>query len=277
MSQTQLFEHEAMKTTFTLRLKTDDATFAKDVAQDCFRLLDDIEAQLSRYVEGSDIWKINQMQADETLFLGDTAYACLRIALDAYVETGGLFDITLGRQIEHRKNKQEGPPPEISGQLMVDPDRPAVHCIESGRELDLGGIGKGFALDQLLKRIQDWGKIDAALLSAGASSQLAYGPSPWKIRLSGDHDDCIIELNNQALSASGTGIQGNHIVSSRTVDISYTYPRIWVVDSNAASAEIWSTAALLMTKDELNMLGKTMPHLVVDDPDAQALKELGAS
>lgn len=274
MSDTHLFEHDAMKTTFTLRLKTEDAQLAKDVAQDCIRQLDEIEQQLSRYVEGSDIWNINRMQADQTLFLSDTSYDCLRIALSAYEATGGLFDITLGRQIQHRKDEADGPPPEVVGQLMVDPDRPAIHCIEPGRELDLGGIGKGFALDQLLKRIKDWGNIDSALLSAGASSQLAFGPSPWKIRLSGDHDNRVVELNNQALSASGTGIQGNHIVSSRTDDVDYSFPRIWVVDSTAVNAEIWSTAALLMEPDELVALAKTLPQLIVDDPETKALKEL---
>ncbi|MGB0413564.1 MAG: FAD:protein FMN transferase [Coraliomargarita sp.] len=277
MSQIHLFEHDAMKTTFTLRLKTDDSELAQNIAHDCIRQLNEMEAQLSRYVEGGDIWKINRMQAGETLFLSDTCYECLKIALDAYIETGGLFDITLGRQIQHRKNKENGPAPEISGQLMLDPDRPAIHCAEAGRELDLGGIGKGFTLDKMLMRIQEWGKLDSALLSAGASSQLAYGPSASKIRLSGDHGNQVIQLHNQALSASGTGIQGNHIVSSRAVDVNYSYPRIWVVDSTAASAEIWSTAALLMNNDELQMLAKTMPHLIVDDPETGTLHELGVS
>ncbi len=274
MSQTQLFEHDAMNTSFTLRLKTDDEKLAKDVAHDCIELLDEIEGHLSRYIEGNDVWRINHMQAGETLFIGETCYNCLRLALDAYVETGGLFDITLGRQIAHQKNKEEGPPPEVIGQLMVDPERPAIHCTEPGREIDLGGIGKGFALDRLLERIQDWGGIDSALLTAGASSQLAYGPSVWKIRLSGEHDEQVIELKNQALSASGTGIQGNHIVSSQTQEVNYSFPRIWVVDSNAVNAEIWSTAALLMEPNELEALAKTLPHLIVDDPETKALKGL---
>ncbi len=256
MSSIHQFKHEAMKTTFSLLIESEDAQLAQNVANVCIAQLDAIENTLSRYVEGSDVWQINHMHADQTLFLSEDCYDCLCGGLEAHRQTNGLFDITLGRQIEHRKNDLGGPAPDTAGQLIIDPDRPAIHCREPGREIDLGGIGKGFALDRMRATMDEWG-IKAALLSAGSSTQLAFGPKAWKIQLTGDHATRTIELKDQALSASGTGIQGSHIVSPDTTQTSYSSTRIWFIDTTAALADAWSTAALLMTPEELTALAQS--------------------
>ena len=74
-----------------------------------------------------------------------------------HVVTQGLFDITLGKQIEHQKRRSTGESPTLGGTLALDPDRPVIHCIEAGREIDLGGIGKGFALDCLKANMTECG------------------------------------------------------------------------------------------------------------------------
>ncbi|MFT4901701.1 MAG: thiamine biosynthesis lipoprotein [Lentimonas sp.] len=264
MRQTHSFQHDAMKTTFTLRIVSDDTQQAKAAAHACIELIDELENKLSRYIEGSDVDRINHMQAGQTLLLSDICDDCLRIALEAYQQTGGLFDITLGQQIEHQKNKLAGPRPELTGQLMVDPNRPAVHCSQAGREIDLGGIGKGYALDRMKRLIEEWG-IEEALVSAGGSTQLAIGHKAWKIELTGDHASRTIELQNQALSASGTGIQGSHIVSPRTTEINYAHTRIWLIDETAALADAWSTAAMLMDKKELLALATAGARVFVEN------------
>ncbi len=61
------------------------------------------------------------------------------------------------------------------GRLTIHPDIAAVTCDEPGREIDLGGIGKGFALDQLRQILLDWG-AEGGLLTAGASSLARLRP-----------------------------------------------------------------------------------------------------
>jgi len=253
MSDPHIFRHEAMKTTFSFHIVHDDAKLASDVAHASIALLDEIENTLSRYIAGSDVWLINQMRADETRFLSEFCYECLRLAVTAHVETGGLFDITLGRQIEHQKNDVEGTPPLLEGQLMVDPDKPSIHCIEAGREIDLGGIGKGFALDKIKDLMCEWG-IENALLSAGGSTQLAFGPKSWDIELKGDHSELTLQLSNESLSASGIGIQGSHIVSPREDIQSYQHGRIWCIHPTATLADAWTTAMMLMNAEEMSMV-----------------------
>ena len=251
MIDAHTYTHEAMKTTFTLRLMHSQVDHARDAANQAFALIDEIENALSRYISGSDVSQINCMQSGQSLFISETCYECLRIALKIYTDTDGLFDITLGRQIEHQKNKLEGIVPALEGQLMVDPDRPAIHCVEAGREIDLGGIGKGYALDRIAPLLRGLG-IKSGLASAGASTQLAFGESPWKIELSGSTDMSIVELQNQALSVSGIEIQGSHIVSPRKTEIRhYAHARVRVIHEEAAYADAWSTACLLMSENEL--------------------------
>ncbi len=257
MIDAHTYTHEAMKTTFTLRLIHAQADHARDAANQAFALIDEIENALSRYISGSDVSQINSMQSGQSLFISETCYECMRIALKIYIDTDGLFDITLGRQIEHEKNKLKGIAPDLGGQLMVDPDRPAIHCVEAGREIDLGGIGKGYALDRIAPLLRDLG-IKGGLVSAGASTQLAFGESAWKIELTGSSDMPIVELKNQALSVSGTEIQGSHIVSPRRTKFThYAHARVRVIHEEAACADAWSTACLLMTENELeNVKGR---------------------
>ena len=230
MSQIHQFNHTAMKTTFVLRIVSDDATQAHNAAHAAITRIDEIENTLSRYIEGSDVFRINHMHAGQTLFISETCYDCLRLATDAHAQTGGRFDITLGALIEHQKNARNGSAPSITGALRIDPDRPMITCDAPGREIDLGGIGKGYALDQLKDLLKEW-DIESALVSAGASTQLAFGSKTWPIELSGDAYQLTIELNNQALSASGVGIQGSHIVSPSECNEPATYPykRAWIV------------------------------------------------
>jgi thiamine biosynthesis lipoprotein len=250
MSKLHIIEHEAMKTTYTLRLLTEDAALAKQVGTACIQCIDTLESQLSRHYAGSDIWQVNQMQAGQSLFVSEDCYACLRLAMQAYEQTGGLFDITLGRLIEHRKNEHDGTPPLPQGQLIIDPDRPAIHCEAPGREIDLGGIGKGYTLDRLKDICLEHG-ITSGLLASGASTQLSFGDQAWPIILQSGKAQLTIQLQNAALSASGTGIQGSHIVSPDPSTPKELHERIWLLTQSAAFADAWSTAAMFMPREEL--------------------------
>lgn len=243
------FTHEAMNTTFTLRLYGADPAQLAAAAREGFERLDHLEAHLSRFIDTSEISQINHLRAGDTLYLTDDCHQCLLAAMQGYAETGGLFDVTLGTAIEHQKAGLAGPPPAPAGKLIIHPDVAAITCEIPGRELDLGGIGKGFVLDQLRALFTEWDAALGGLLAAGASSLLAYGPQPWPIELPGRDCPIWLTLQDEALSASGTEMQGSHIVhpysTGETPD--YLGQRVWVVAATATDAEIWSTALMLMT------------------------------
>lgn len=241
--------HEAMNTTFTIRLLGDPPQF-DGIIRECCCMIDEIEGRLSRFIDGSEIWRINRLQAGETLYLSEDTHRCLLLAMRACADTGGLFDITLGRRIARRKAGEAEAPEETEGRLVLHPEQPAITCEIPGRELDLGGIGKGFALDRLREMLADW-DISGGLLGAGASTLLAFGPEAWPVELAGGSDPVILQLRDQALGASGTEMQGRHIVHpGRDGDTTYLSDRVWALGSDAATADAWSTALMLMTRDQ---------------------------
>lgn len=241
------FHHEAMRTTFHIRF-AEATAHAANIARECFDHIDFLEARLSRYRQDSDIARINLLPQGETHYIGPETHQCLLRALELYHQTAGLFDVTLGRQIRHRKDSDDGPVPAAVGQLIIHPDKPAVTCVQPGRELDLGGIGKGFALDSLGAILRGW-ESPPALLSAGSSTHLTWGDHPWPMRLEGDHGARILELKNASLSASGTEIQGAHIVHPDAGGL-LVDGRVWVIADDATTADAWSTALILCPHPE---------------------------
>ena len=259
------FCHDAMKTTFSLRFIHKDAAYTAQLASHCIEIIDRIEQHLSRYLPASEISQINQLTAGETLILSELCYDCLQQGFQAYQETGGRFDITLGHEIDGAKSGKLEPRLEVNqGQFALDPDRPQIYCIRPGKLIDLGGIGKGFALDQLHASLNSLNYNGSALLSAGASTHLAIGDEKWLIQLKGQYINSKLSLHKAAISASGIAEQGQHIVSKFDPHLQVIHPRIWFIAKNACDADIWSTTAMLMTHNECQSLIDEGYPLIID-------------
>jgi len=252
LPDSHVFTHEAMHTTFCLRLIGGDAQLVAGAARECLDLVDELETKLSRFIDGSEVFRINRLLAGETLYLSEPCHQCLLLAIQAHTLTGGLFDITAGRRIAHRKAAASGPLPALTGRLVIHPDVAAITCESPGRDIDLGGIAKGFALDQMAGLLGAWG-VTGGLLAAGASSLLAVGPQAWPVWLAGELEPRQLALTNQSLSASGTEEQGIHIIhpDEEAGHPIYLSQRVWAVARSAALAEAWSTALMLMSRDNV--------------------------
>jgi len=249
------FEHEAMHTTFSARLGGCTSQVARDAARAFFEELDRLEDCLSRFREASDVSRINALATGETLWISEACHACLLQASEAYAITGGLFDASLGASIRRFKEAGDGGTEAKrggeTGRLLIDPGRCAVTCVEAGREIDLGGIGKGFALDWLAPILDEWA-IPAALLAAGRSTFLARGEKSWPLRAASPEP---LPLCNRALSVSGDAVQGVHVLHPESGTPSMdpiTAHRVWLAHESATLADALSTAALLVPLAELS-------------------------
>ena len=250
-----LFSTDAMNTTFSLHMDHADRPCAEDAASACFVALEELESQLSRYRHDSDICRINALQAGQSLLIAESTHACLLQAFEAGRQTAGLFDVTLGT-----RTQAEPLDSDVTGQLEVDPDHPRVTCCAVGRQIDLGGIGKGFALDHLAQICSSYG-IHSALLTAGASTLLALGSEIWPVLLQGDEAEVKIELIGQALSASGTSIQGAHVIHpDHGRPPEYVFKRVWLTLESAAQADAFSTACLLMDDQDIQSFAAARGH-----------------
>lgn len=239
----QRFEHPAMNTLFTVRMHCGDRRSAAAAAGMAFRLLEELEAALSRFRPDSEISRINALQAGESLLLSELTRDCLAIAFEAGRITDGLFEIALPDPVY---------PDGTDGAYQLDPDRPRITCIRPGRRIDVGGIGKGFALDRMAAVLRELG-IASALISAGDSTHLATGPDAWEIAPAGSAEPRRVALRQEALSTSGLDVQGAHIVHPDTgAPPPYAFRRVWVRHASAALADACSTACMVMDAAELD-------------------------
>jgi thiamine biosynthesis lipoprotein len=243
-----------MATTFKVTLAHGDAAYARQAGAAALAELDRIEGLLSRFVDSSDISRINGLARGHGTLVHLDTFDCLRIALDVYRETGGAFDVAYGS----RGPWSAGP------RFELDQTSPTVRVLDVGVRLDLGGIGKGFALDRMAALLADW-DIAAALLAASTSTVLATGAPPgeegWPVVFGPEEKPQTLRLKDRALSGSGTAVQGSHIIDPRTGRPASGPLRAWSSAPTAAMADALSTAFMVMSETEVRDLCGRRPEI----------------
>ncbi len=266
-----------MNTQFVVRIHHPVRSLAFGLAGNCFCQLEDLESELSRYRTDSEVTRINELKAGESMLLADATHRCLQRAMEATAATAGLFDITIGAQTQESGSAASHE--EVSvGRLALAPDRPQITCEVPGRQIDLGGIGKGFALDEMAVTLTDL-EVVSAFISSGGSTHLAIGEKPWGVELVGDENRFKLKLKGRALSSSGTAELGSHILHPDTGEApEYCFKRVWVISDSAALADAFSTACLLMDVEEVEGFvasqgGKV--EVYVESPDDLLIRKIG--
>jgi thiamine biosynthesis lipoprotein len=286
------FAHFAMGTTFEILLAETDKDYARQISQAVFTEIDRIKDLISRFNPTSEIGQINRLRGGQSLRIGVETYECLKTALLLHAETKGAFDINVGALMKYRGEplfERKLPRIDIQEnlQLLQKSRGYAVKFridreMESSSELnlDLGGIGKGFALDSTLEIFSDWG-IKSALVHGGTSTALSIGTPPegegkrngWPVGIGGDWE-CPntpkkFFLKDRALSGSGTEVKGDHIMDPRTKSPAKGHLSVWVSHFSATVADALSTAFMVMNTEEVGAYCKKHPDvwaLVIIDP-----------
>lgn len=242
------FYHEAMATTFEVIILYEDSRYAQQAARAVFNELDRLEAELSRFIENSDISRINNLAADQPLRVGLDAFECLQLSAKINAETKGAFDVTVGSR--HSKPKIEYP-------IKLDESQYTVELLTSPVQIDLGGIGKGYAVDRMAELLREW-SIDIALISGGYSSVLALDAPPdtkgWPVTLSNpaNHKQVLAYLYLQGRAVGASGLQkGLHIIDPRKNRSAEGKIAAWACTSDAATVDALSTAFMVMSPDEI--------------------------
>jgi thiamine biosynthesis lipoprotein len=272
------FSHEAMATTFELLIVHEDKRYANQAAVAAFDEVDRLEDELSRFRENSDVTRINNLPAHQPLQLGLDTFECLKIARRVYDETNRAFDITIGTLLKCWRNDDGSPrdpsPKEIdiarmhtgTNLLELSEAEHTVTLSAGGVQIDLGGIGKGYAVDRVAELLRDW-SIDIALISGGYSSVLALdapsGKKGWPLTMTNPAGDREILacpfLKNAALSGSGVQ-KGGHIIDPRTAEPVGGRCAAWSSAPDATTADALSTAFMIMGIDEVEKYCSSYPE-----------------
>ncbi len=232
----------AMDTAVSLRAAGKEA---KEAVDESFARIAELDALASSQNPDSDVSKINAAAGSHYVSVDPAIYEMIDFAKSYSVKSQGSWDISVGVVTNLWQIGNEGqhvPSPEEIQSVMeyvgyeyilLRPEDHAVMLAKTGMSIDLGGVAKGYAVDEVRKIYEAHG-IKSGLINMGASSMYAVGQTgkgrPWNIGIKHPRSDesgnylGIVRIENQALSTSGDyeryfiqdGVRYHHIFDPAT-------------------------------------------------------------
>jgi FAD:protein FMN transferase len=272
------YTRRAMATDFEIALPFGTAN-AWAAAEATLDLIDALEAQLTVYREDSEVSRLNPRATADGVAVEERLFRLLELAARLTAETGGAFDITAGALVKawgFFRGPRRVPTPEELTQararvgmqhVVLDTERRTVRFQCPGLEINLGSIGKGYALDRAAEFLRnEWG-LACGLLHGGHSSVYAMGTEPgdprgWAVGLKHpwepDRRLAVLRLRDRALGTSAAtfrhleynGRKLGHILDPRTGWPAEGMASASVVAPTAAEADALATAFYILGLDQ---------------------------
>ncbi|RAJ08071.1 thiamine biosynthesis lipoprotein [Arenibacter echinorum] len=263
------YTHQQMGTQIGLVFydHNEDMARADSIAQLVFARIDELNSTLSNYLPNSEINKLSS-GSNINVAVSNDLFRLLQISGDYAAKTNGAFDITLGPLIElwkkARKNRQIPSMAEIKpaqqrtgyGNLEF-PMLNTVRLKQEGMQLDVGGIGKGFAADEVISLLKSNG-INAALVDMGGDVTVSNAPPNkefWVLGFSyydknGKEVFRKIKLKNQAVATSGDlyqyavidGKRYSHIINPKNGMALSNNIQVTIIAPNGTMADAYASA-----------------------------------
>jgi len=269
---------EAMGCRFEVVFNAGEVEEATALGCEALDLIEVIEERISVYRDASELSALNAAAGTGrwTTLSADTI-ALLRTARHLAAATGGAFDPASGSLVRcwgfHERQGQTPSATDLAAALAVagmagfelDPAGGRGRLVGRGAELDPGGIGKGWAIDRAIARLQAE-DVPSVLIHGGQSSVRAVGtqgPSlpgrgGWPVGLRHplrpNRRLATIRLTDRALGTSGSGTRFfvergrrlGHILDPRTGQPAKGVISATVLADSAAEADALATAAYVL-------------------------------
>jgi len=264
-----------MATRFEIVLHGDKPAALRAAGEEALGEIEQLEAQLSLFRASSEIACLNARAAKGPVRVTPPLFALLQQAHKLSAETGGAFDITVAPLVRcwgFMGGDGRVPRPEEVAEARTKVGMELVHLnpadftVQFAREgvmLDLGAIGKGYAVERAAEVLREAG-VTNALVHGGTSTVQALGTPPgeefWKIAIetpSPMRDApptllATVPLREEALSVSGVrensfqlgGRTFSHIIDPRTGEPAIGTVLAAVVLPSATETDALSTALL---------------------------------
>ena len=293
--QTVKLALEAMATRFELVLQGQSASGLRSAGEEALGEIKRLERQLSFFYPESDIARVNARAAREPVRVSPIVFDLLQRCRRMTLATDGAFDITaapLARCWGFLGGGGHAPAPrELASarsrvgisHILLDEDDFSVRFDQPGVMLDLGAVGKGFALDRAAGLLREAG-ITSALLHGGTSSVYAIGSpldaAAWKVsvelpeqatgRAAPQPQDllAVVQLRDESLSVSAVwgrsfeleGKRVGHVIDPRTGQPVCAAVLSALVLASAEESDALSTALLVLGAQGLEALARFAPQ-----------------
>jgi thiamine biosynthesis lipoprotein len=266
--------HYQMGTFLEMTLWHPEVDTAKRLVRDAVAEVHRLEEILSNYDPDSALSRLNRHAGAGPMQVPAELFEVLARACEFSARTSGIFDITIGSLMElWRKAEEEKLLPK---QMQLSKALAAVgyrhlrlhadkaELLHEGTQIDLGGIGKGYAVDRVAQKLRAAG-VSAALINFGGSSMIAIGAPPgkagWEIALKDANDQLrgLILLRDSALSTSGSmgrfwtidGKRYGHLINPISGTPTTETRMATVVSRSATEAEALTKPLILLGKSAL--------------------------
>lgn len=255
----------AMGTRFELLLAGDDEPFLRAAGEAAIADIEDAHARLTAFESDSVVASINAAPPGQPVRVDGEVFGLLRLAERVRERSGGAFDIGY---------RSENAGPAIA---LDEHDSCVIRRHETAR-IDLGSIGKGFALDLAAQALRDAG-VQAAFLQGGGSTSVAIGRRPdgerWSIELRPDSVANVmrVHIEDMAISISSNAERG-HVIDPRTGSSADTAALAGCFGARAAETDAWATALLVSSfpsGDLGSILWRPSGWIIRPDPLPQAI------
>ncbi len=286
------YSDTAMTTPIELEFWAEDRTFADRVGREVLAVFHQVDEQMSRYREDSEVSRLNRNAPDGPISVSSGLFQVLEKAREVSVLSDGAFDVTFG-SIGYLYDFRAGQKPtdeQIQSGLsrvnfrdvILDQDAQTVEYRQPGMLVDLGGIAKGYAVDLGVERLVSFG-IRHARLSAGGDMRLLGDKRgrPWYVGIrdprSEGRNAVVLPLQDVAVSTSGdyerffldeAGDRVHHILSPATGKSVQGVQSVTIIGDNALTTDGLSTAVFVLGPGKgLEMIGGLpgIDVVVIDD------------
>jgi thiamine biosynthesis lipoprotein len=268
------YRQQAMATTWEITLPDLNPAAMGDV--DCaFDVLHGLESLMTVYRDESKVSALNRLQPGIEINLETSLFGLLARCCEWWHQTDGALDIASGRMIK-AWGFFRGPPcvpdqsviealPGLNGmdKVRLDPAKRTFEWLSAGVELNLGCVGKGFAVDAMNSVLESERGLVSGLIQGGGSSARGWGVCPgesngWRVSIKHPWlEGAVIAeaiLENMSLGTSAgsfrhlqhAGKRLPHILNPRTCRPAEGMASVSVLAPDAALADALSTAFFIM-------------------------------
>jgi len=248
-----------------------------------FVVVEEVDRLLSSHHADSELNAINAAAGDRAIAVSPWTYECISAGVEIGRQSDGAFDITCRPILDLwgfvRKQYRFPTASElqsllplvnyknvillinnitIKGRNSPREGQYRVGLVHPGMKLDVGGIGKGFAVDKAVEALQRTG-VQSGLVRAGGDLR-GFGPRPWRVGIANPSrpPQAVVEfeIQNEAVSTAGDyenffeihGRHYSHMIDPRTGRPACHRHSLSVRAPTCALSDAWSTALFVNPK-----------------------------
>lgn len=247
----------------------EDAAVAEEALLQVMQEIERINQLMSTYIDTSEISIINKNAAKQPLVVSVEMFELLTLAQHFSILTDGAFDITyasVGYLYDYKTSKR----PENNeiealldaidyNHIQLDKKNTTVYFKHPNVKIDLGGIAKGYAVDNAIEKLQSLG-IKHALVTAGGDTRLLGDRvgKPWIVGIrdprNREKQAVVMPLHDTAVSTSGDyeryfeedGVRYHHIISPETGKSTHSVQSVSIIGPSSVHNDALATAVFVM-------------------------------